>query len=91
MPVIVSRLCSNLLNRYRAHLVYPFEAMIVTLAVGGMMQMESNLEMVGRTALAIEDHDTLALLPKVAGIQLAKVAQKCCRQLQTLTQSENRL
>jgi hypothetical protein len=66
MPVIASRLCSNLLNRYRVHLVYPFEVMIVTLAVGGMMQMESNLEMISRAALAIEDHDTFALLPKVA-------------------------
>jgi Protein of unknown function (DUF1679) len=56
----------ELLNRYRAHLVYPFEAMIVTLAVGGMMQRESNLEMINRAALAIEDHDTFALLPKIA-------------------------
>jgi Ecdysteroid kinase-like family len=56
----------ELLNRYRAHLVYPFEAMIVTLAVGGMMQRESNLEMINRAALAIEDHDTFALLPKTA-------------------------
>jgi hypothetical protein len=55
-----------LLNRYRAHLVYPFEAMIVTLAVGGMMQRESNLEMINRAALAIEDHDTFAHLPKTA-------------------------
>ena len=56
----------HLLNRYRAHLVYPFEAMIVTLAVGGMMQLESNLEMIQRTAVAVEDHDTFAMLPKVA-------------------------
>jgi aminoglycoside phosphotransferase (APT) family kinase protein len=56
----------QLLNRYRAHLVYPFEAMVITLAVGGMMQVESNLEMLNRAALAIEDHDTFALLPKIA-------------------------
>jgi hypothetical protein len=54
------------LNRYRAYLVYPFEAMIVTLAVDGMVQMESNLEMISRATLAIEDHGAFALLPKVA-------------------------
>jgi aminoglycoside phosphotransferase (APT) family kinase protein len=53
---------ASLLNRYRAHLVYPFEAMVVTLAVGGMMQLESNLEMIRRAAQAIEDHDTFAIL-----------------------------
>ncbi len=53
---------ASLLNRYRVHLVYPFEAMIVTLAVGGMMQLESNLEMIRRAAQAIEDHDTFAIL-----------------------------
>jgi hypothetical protein len=56
----------DLLNRYRAHLVYPFEAMVVTLAVGGMMKLESNLEMINRAALAIEDHDTFAILPMMA-------------------------
>ena len=56
----------DLLNRYRAHLVYPFEAMIVTLAVGGMMQLESNLAMISRVACAIEDHDSFALLPNTA-------------------------
>ena len=40
--------------------------MIVTLAVGGMMQLESNLEMIQRAAVAVEDHDTFAMLPKVA-------------------------
>ncbi len=56
----------HLLNRYRAHLVYPFEAMAVTLAIGGMMQLESNLEMLSRAAAAVEDHDTFAILPKTA-------------------------
>ena len=32
-------------QRYRAHLIYPFEAMIVTLAVGGMMNLEHNHEL----------------------------------------------
>ena len=57
---------NSLLNRYRAHLVYPFEAMVVTLAVGGMMQLVSNLEMIRRAALALEDHDTFKILPKTA-------------------------
>jgi len=57
---------AKLLTRYRAHLAYPFEAMVITLAVGGMMQFESNLEMIRRAAQAIEDHDTFALLPNVA-------------------------
>ncbi len=52
----------QLLNRYRTHLVYPFEAMVLTLAVGGMMRVDSNLEMIGRAAQAIEDHDTFAML-----------------------------
>lgn len=56
---------NSLLNRYRAHLVYSFEAMIVTLAVGGMMPLDSNLEMIRRAAQAIEDHDAFALLQNV--------------------------
>jgi Phosphotransferase enzyme family len=56
----------SLLNRYRAHLVYPFEAMTVTLAVGGMMHLDSNLEMLSRAAQAVEDHDSFAILPKMA-------------------------
>jgi len=52
-----------LLQRYRAHLVYPFEAMIVTLAVGGMMALEGNLELVRRTAAAVKDLDAFAALP----------------------------
>ena len=54
---------NSLVGRYRAHLAYPFEAMTVTLAVGGMMSLESNLEMLRRAAIAVEDHDTFAMLP----------------------------
>ena len=50
-------------HRYRAHLTYPFEAMVVTLAVGGMMALESNLELIRRAAAAIEDHDAFAAIP----------------------------
>jgi len=51
------------LQRYRAHLVYPFEAMLVTLAIGGMMDLDSNLELIRRTAAAAEDLDAFAVLP----------------------------
>ena len=52
-----------LLKRYRAHLVYPFEAMIVTLAVGDMMNLESNHELIRRTAAAVEDLEAFAAIP----------------------------
>lgn len=50
-------------KRYRAHLVYPFEAMIVTLAIGGMMDLDDNLKLIERTALAVIDNDAFATLP----------------------------
>ena len=45
-----------LLQQYRAHLsrYYPFEAMIVTRAVGGLMNLESNHELIRRTAAAVK-------------------------------------
>jgi len=51
------------LQRYRAHLVYPFEAMLITLAIGGMMDLESNLELIRRTVAAVEDLDAFAVMP----------------------------
>lgn len=53
----------NLLQRYRVHLAYPFEAMIVSLAVGGMMKLENNYELIRRTAAAVEDLDAFSALP----------------------------
>jgi hypothetical protein len=53
----------TLMQRYRAHLAYAFEAMIVTLAVGGLMPLESNLELIRRTAKAVEDHGAFSILP----------------------------
>jgi hypothetical protein len=50
-------------QRYRVHLVYPFEAMVVTLAVGGMMDLAANLELVRRTAIAVADHEAFAAGP----------------------------
>jgi Ser/Thr protein kinase RdoA (MazF antagonist) len=53
----------HLLNRYRAHLSYAFEAMVVTLAVGGMMNLEHNLELIRRTAAAVDALDAFSALP----------------------------
>ncbi len=53
---------SRLYRRYQAHLVYPFEAMTITLAIGGMMHHDSNLELIKRAAAAVEDHDSFARL-----------------------------
>ncbi|WP_262964360.1 ecdysteroid 22-kinase family protein [Methylobacter psychrophilus] len=50
-------------QRYRAHLIYPFEAMIITLAIGGMMNLQSNHELIRRTAAAIEDLDAFSAIP----------------------------
>jgi hypothetical protein len=54
---------TTLARRYRAHLVCPFEAMVVTLAVGGMMPPAQNLELIRRAAAAVEDHDSYAAGP----------------------------
>jgi hypothetical protein len=54
---------TSLVERYRAHLVYGFEAMIVTLAVGGMMNLDCNLELIRRTATAVEELDAFSALP----------------------------
>ncbi|MGZ8136001.1 MAG: phosphotransferase [Methylococcaceae bacterium] len=53
----------HLMERYRAHLVYPFEAMVVTLGVGGMMNQRSNLELIRRAAVAVDDLDAFSALP----------------------------
>ncbi|MGR8950852.1 MAG: phosphotransferase [Gammaproteobacteria bacterium] len=52
----------SLWERYRLHLCYPFEAMVVTLAVGGMMDLHSNLELIRRTTAAVSDLDVFAAL-----------------------------
>lgn len=54
---------THLLERYRAHLTYAFEAMVVTLAVGGMMDLEHNLELIRRTAAAVDTLDAFSALP----------------------------
>jgi hypothetical protein len=37
--------------------------MIVTLAIGGMMSLENNLELLRRTTSAVEDLDVFSALP----------------------------
>jgi len=37
--------------------------MLVTLAIGGMMDVKSNLELIRRTAAAVEDLDAFAVMP----------------------------
>lgn len=54
---------SYLVQRYRAHLIYAFEAMLVTLAVGGMMNRDCNLELIRRTAAAVEELEAFTVLP----------------------------
>ncbi|TFH12095.1 MAG: DUF1679 domain-containing protein [Nitrosomonadales bacterium] len=53
----------NMQQRYRAHLIYPFEAMIVTLAIGGMMSLEHNYKLLSRTVAAVEDLDVFSAIP----------------------------
>lgn len=46
--------------RYRAHLTYAFEAMVVTLAVGGLMADDVARELSRRAAAAVADQDAFA-------------------------------
>ena len=50
------------MQRYRAHLIYPFEAMVVSLSVGGMMKLENNYELIRRATAAIEDRDAFGAI-----------------------------
>lgn len=50
------------IQRYRAHLVYPFEAMLVTLAVGDMMELEANKTLIERTAKAVSDNTAFSAI-----------------------------
>mgnify|MGYP006194135837 CR=1 FL=1 len=59
----ITGICTELLQRYRAHLIYPFEAMVVSLAVGGMIKLESNRELIRRTVAAIDDLAVFSAIP----------------------------
>jgi aminoglycoside/choline kinase family phosphotransferase len=52
-----------LIVRYRAHLSYALEAMLITLAVGGMMNEAHNIELIRRAALAVDEQAAYAALP----------------------------
>lgn len=49
-------------ERYRAHTTYAFEAMVVTLAVGGLMADDVISDLVRRTALAVDDLDAFGAI-----------------------------
>jgi Phosphotransferase enzyme family len=57
----------RLIERYRLHLAYPFEAMALTLAIGDLMETHANREMLKRAVTAICDHDVLPRLAKRVG------------------------
>lgn len=48
-------------DAYRRHLVYAFEAMVVTLGIGTVQPDERVRPVVARTAAAVGDHDAFAL------------------------------
>jgi hypothetical protein len=50
---------SHLAQRYRVHLAYAFEAMLMTVAIGGFMPLSSSLELVKRTAAAVDRNGSL--------------------------------
>lgn len=54
---------AHIKSRYRAHLVYPFEAMLDTLAIGGMIPLAENLELLRRATAAVQDHAAFEALP----------------------------
>ncbi len=49
-------------QRYQAHLCYPLEAMLVTLAVGGMMELSANKTLIQRCAIAVEQNNSFKAL-----------------------------
>jgi aminoglycoside phosphotransferase (APT) family kinase protein len=53
---------NQLFERYCLHLAYPFEAMALTLAIGELMEIHANLEMLKRSVAALSDHDVLPRL-----------------------------
>jgi len=52
----------RLFQRYQVHLSYAFEAMVVTLAIGGMMDNAANIEQIRRVSAAVDDHDSFKAL-----------------------------
>ena len=52
----------SLRERYRLHLSYPFEAMLLTLAIGGLMDQQGNEVMIQRAARAVVDNRVFEIL-----------------------------
>ena len=50
---------TRLARRYRMHLAYAFEAMLMTVAIGGFMPAASSMELVRRTANAVDRNFSL--------------------------------
>jgi hypothetical protein len=50
---------SDIQDQYRRHLLYAFEAMVVTLAIGGMMPLSQNRTFIKRTVQALIDNNAL--------------------------------
>ncbi len=53
----------ELMTRYRAHCCYAFEAMVVTLAIGDMMELSSNHELIRRTSSVVQELNCFSALP----------------------------
>ena len=58
----------TLRERYRLHLSYPLEAMLLTQAIGGLMDQQGNETMIRRAASAVADNKVFELLREKAGI-----------------------
>jgi hypothetical protein len=56
---------AQLMERYRAHATYAFEAMVVTLAVGDLMEEEIVLELIRRVSAAVSDLDAFRALEEL--------------------------
>jgi hypothetical protein len=59
----------ELFQRYQAHLTYPFEAMIISQAIGKMMTPENNRILIQRVAAAVEDHNAFSIGPNAENVQ----------------------
>ena len=57
---------AELMTRYVQQLCYAFEAMVMTLAIGGLMPQDANLTLIERCATAVSDHDSFARLLSAA-------------------------
>jgi hypothetical protein len=51
-----------LYQRYRVHLIYSFQAMVVTLAKGNMISHISNMEQIRSVSATVSDHDSFGVL-----------------------------